>query len=713
MSETKEMEYAKKRMEELVKVITHHDQMYYEFDSPEISDQEYDQLYRELEELESQFPEHAPKNSPTKKSTVKPSKGFRLVAHSSPMVSLKTVTDHEDSAALAFDEKIRETFKLSSIDYWVDPKYDGLAIDLCYVKGVLTLALTRGDYEIGEDVTENVLRIGDIPKQLKEPININVRGEIFMRRSVFNAINQDLLERGEKTLVNPRNAAAGAVRQHDPNVTEARKLSFYPYSVVLSRTDPRPALTEHSAWMDYLDDLGFNTNHKQNGMGFLVVGQELPSMHRRLAELRGRLDYDIDGVVYKVNNLSMQSILGFTSKEPRWAVAHKFKAEIVETLVEAIDIQIGRTGKVTPVARLRPVFVGGTTVSNVTLSNQSEITRKDIRVGDMVMVRRAGDVIPEILGPIIREKVKRSEPFIIPTSCPECGSELVRQEGEADHRCVNHLDCPAQSLAKIIHFVSRGAMNVRHLGPETVEKLIDMGHVAVPSDIYCLGARVLAKKSNMSIAALLETISEPARYQLAYDTLMSIECFGARNASRILDSILASKVTTLDRLIYGLGIRHVGMSTARSLAKRYKTMEAFIHLGDEVADVSDVGSETGKSLKQFVSAIDNLEQLYVLELCGVDAQYHSNANASLSDIYTLITGKIGLFSSTDIENNLESLGAQLQSSVSSTTSVLLVGENPGSKLAKAEKLEIPILDYRGKTPTLDEIVADLKNFVKK
>jgi len=560
--------------------IARHDRLYYELDAPEIPDAEYDRLFRELQALETEHPALRTPDSPTQRVGGKPLPAFAPVRHVVPMLSIRTETDTESTGALNFDARVRRELKLDDaqppVEYAAELKFDGLAINLRYERGVLVLAATRGDGETGEDVTQNVRTIHEVPLTLVPqlpshppsqrpslfdapglPEVLEVRGEVYMRRDRFDAFNLRADAAGEKTLVNPRNAAAGSIRQLDPAIAARRPLSFFAYGLGEVQGWTVPAT--HAGVLDALAAFGLPVcEHRAVCSG----ADALAAFHARIAEARPGLPFDIDGVVYKVNSLALQQKLGFVTREPRWAVAHKYPAQEALTTVQDIEVQVGRTGKLTPVARLAPVFVGGVTVTNATLHNESEIRRKDVHVGDTVVVRRAGDVIPEVVSVLSDRRPAHARAFSMPMNCPVCGSDVVREEGEIDHRCTGGLYCAAQRKQALLHFAGRRAMDVEGLGDKLVEQLVDGGLIRSLPDLYRLGVLKLAELDRMA----------------------------DKSAENLVAALEKSKTTTLGRFLFALGIRHVGEATAKDLARHLGSMDRIMDASEaELAQVPDVG----------------------------------------------------------------------------------------------------------------------------
>jgi DNA ligase (NAD+) len=654
--------------------IGQHNHRYYVLDMPTIPDAEYDRLFRELQILEAQHPELLTADSPTQRVGGKPLDAFAQVRHIVPMLSIRTETDISDAGAIAFDARVRKELGLGEseppVEYVCELKFDGLAINLRYEHGVLVQAATRGDGETGEDVTQNVRTIHCIPLHLKgcDSGVIEVRGEAYMSRMDFERYNERQRTQRMPTLVNPRNGAAGSIRQLDSKLAARRPLSFFAYGLGEVRSWAMPAT--HSAVLASLAAMDMPVSDERA----VVQGAEgLVDFHRRIAVKRDQLPFDIDGVVYKVNRLDWQRQLGFVSREPRWAVAHKFPAEEQITVVRDIDIQVGRTGKLTPVAKLEPVFVGGTTVSNATLHNEDETRRKDVRIGDTVIVRRAGDVIPEVVGVVIDQRLENAgEPFDLfkrlHGKCPVCGSSIVREDGEADWRCTGGLFCPAQRLQALLHFASRRAMDIEGLGYKLAEQLVDGGIVNTPADLYKLGMTVLA----------------------------DLERMGEKSALNLLEAIEHSKRTTLARFIYALGIRNVGEATAKDLSRHFGKLESLMKAGEESLQlVPDVGPIVAQSIIAFFSEPHNLEVVKALRACGVHwVEHEAQAVRELpfSGKTFVLTGTLTNMAREQAKEKLEALGAKVSGSVSGKTDYVVAGGEAGSKLEKAHELGVAVLD---------------------
>ncbi|HCI14627.1 MAG: DNA ligase (NAD(+)) LigA [Gallionellales bacterium GWA2_60_142] len=659
------------RIAQLRAEIERHNHAYYVLDAPAVPDAEYDKLFRELQALETQHPELLTPDSPTQRVGGKVLDGFAPVKHAVPMLSIRTETDTDASGAFNFDVRVKNALgAVDEIEYACELKFDGLAINLRYERGVLKQAATRGDGETGEDVTQNVRTIHCIPLHLKDCIAdvLEVRGEVYMSRRDFNRYNEKQRELGLQTLVNPRNGAAGSIRQLDPALAAKRPLSFYAYGLGEVQGWALPAT--HSAILDALQSFGLPVCADRA----VVRGAEaLAEFHRRIAAKRDALPFDIDGVVYKVNSLAQQLELGFVTREPRWAVAHKFPAEEQLTILRDIDIQVGRTGKLTPVAKLEPVFVGGTTVSNATLHNEDETRRKDVRIGDTVIVRRAGDVIPEVVGVVLEKRPTNvGEPFDLfkrlDGHCPVCGSAIVREEGEADWRCSGGLFCPAQRKQALLHFAGRRAMDIEGLGDKLVEQLVDGDIVHTPADLYTLSMSALA----------------------------DLERMGEKSALNLLDAIEKSRRTTLARFVYALGIRNVGEATAKDLARHFGRLERLMQ-ADEAAlqQVPDVGPIVAQSLRAFFSEPHNLEVVDALRRHGVEWDEHDGVSDQvlpLTGKTFVLTGTLASMSRDEAKSRLEALGAKVAGSVSKKTDCVVAGAEAGSKLDKAHELNVPVWD---------------------
>ena len=658
-----------------------HAHLYYVLDAPQIPDAEYDRLFTELQALEAAFPALRTPDSPTQRVIGQVLDGFVPVHHAVPMLSIRTETDHGESGAYVFDQRIRKELGLEPdeppVQYQAELKFDGLAVTLRYVDGVLVQAATRGDGETGEEVTHNIRTIGQIPLRLhaaRPPSVLEIRGEVYMRRDDFEALNEQQRQKiaqgqkNEKIFVNPRNAAAGALRQLDPGIAKQRPLSFFAYGTGETRNWPDQPDTQ-SGMLDALQVFGLPVSeHRAVTEG----AEELVGFHRKIAALRESLPFDIDGVVYKVNRLDWQQQLGFASREPRWAVAHKFPAQEEMTVVQAIDIQVGRTGKLTPVAKLAPVFVGGVTVTNATLHNEDEVRRKDVRAGDVVVVRRAGDVIPEVVSVVMDRRPPGTQPFTMPTACPVCGSDVERLDGEVDTRCTAGLFCAAQRKQAILHYAQRRALDIENLGEKLVDQLVDQGLVSTLPDLY----------------------------RLTLAQLSALERMAEKSARNLLDGLEKSKSTTLARFIFGLGIRHVGETTAKELARHFGTLDALIG-ADEVAltQVSDVGPVVAQSLQHFFGEPHNREVVAQLRIAGVHWPEHKGtplrSTTHLSGKIFVLTGTLPNLTREKAAALLEAVGAKVAGSVSRKTDYVVAGADAGNKLDKARELGVPVLDEAG------------------
>jgi len=652
-------EQAQKRAEELRGLLEHHNYRYYVLDDPEVPDAEYDRLMRELEAIEAAQPELVTPESPTQRVSGTPQEGFATVLHRVPMLSLANAFSEEE--VTDFNRRIEQGLERQDIVFAAEPKMDGVAISLTYEGGRLTTAATRGDGERGEDVTANVRTIRAVPLRLAGagwPALLEVRGEIYMPRTGFEDFNRRAVETGEKPLVNPRNGAAGSLRQLDPQLTAKRPLAFFAYGTATRDNLPDSQFDA----LQRLRDWGFPVNPQIRRVSGLTG---CLAYHARMAELRPTLGYDIDGVVYKVDRFDQQGILGFVSRAPRWALAHKFPAEEELTRLLDIDVQVGRTGALTPVARLEPVFVGGVTVTNATLHNEDEIHRKDIRVGDWVVVRRAGDVIPEVARAIHERRESDLPVFRMPSICPVCGSDVERVEGEAVARCTGALICPAQIKHGIRHFATRKAMDIEGLGDKLVDQLVEQGLVHTVADLY----------------------------HLTHEQIASMERMGGKSAENLLKALEASKQPALDRLLYALGIREVGEVTARALALHFGTMQDLQEAGEaELTEVPDVGPVVASHVAAFFQQEKNRRVIQALQDAGVDWQplEKSEGAQPLAGETWVLTGALSM-PRIQAKNLLESLGAKVSGSVSAKTSTVLAGEAAGSKLAKAEKLGVRVI----------------------
>ncbi|MBI5722033.1 MAG: NAD-dependent DNA ligase LigA [Burkholderiales bacterium] len=678
------------RAAELRALLHHHAHRYYVLDAPEIPDAEYDRLFGELQALEEAHPALRTADSPTQRVLGRVLPGLAPVRHAVPMLSIQTETDTTAAGAEAFDARVRRELELGAdappVEYAAELKYDGLAINLRYEAGALVLAATRGDGETGEDVTQNIRTIGQIPLRLRAeqpPRVLEVRGEVYMRRDHFERLNERQREKGEKTYINPRNTAAGAVRQLDPAMTASRPLSFFAYG--LGEVQgweflAAPAAT-HGAMLDALAALGLPVSGDRR----VVLGAPgLVAFHRDIEARRDALPFDIDGVVYKVNSLELQRRMGFKTREPRWAVAHKYPAQEQATRLNGIEVQVGRTGKLTPVAKLEPVFVGGTTVSNATLHNIFELRRKGVRIGDPVIVRRAGDVIPEVVGRSLELAPPGARPvyvpnFHMPRQCPVCGSEVQREKGGIDHRCTGGLFCAAQRKQALLHFAGRRAMDIEGLGDKLVDQLVDGGFIRTLPELYKLGVANLAN---------LERMAE-------------------KSAANLVAALEKSKTTTLARFLYALGIRHVGESTAKDLARHFGGIDRIMGASvEQLLEVNDVGPVVAESIHTFFAQPHNREVVEQLRAAGIHWPEHEPehegaavatpaAPLPLAGKTLVLTGALPTLSRDEAKELIEAAGGKVAGSVSKKTHYVVAGEEAGSKLDKARELGVPVLDEEG------------------
>ncbi|MFK6385011.1 NAD-dependent DNA ligase LigA [Acinetobacter baumannii] len=654
------------QMRQLIQLIAKHNHAYYVMDQPTISDSEYDHLFHQLKALEEQYPELVQADSPTTKVGGQALSKFESVTHVVPMLSLGNVFNQED--LFAFARRVEERLPNQKVQYEVELKLDGLAISLWYENGVLVRGVTRGDGETGEDITQNVKTIRNLPKVLHSekyeiPRLLEVRGEVLMPKSGFEKLNADQEAKGEKTFANPRNAAAGSLRQLDPNIAAARPLAFYAYGI--AQCEPNHGLTTMHDSLQWLTELGFQIAERQYLCNSI---QEVQQRYEQIQQERPNLQVEIDGMVVKVDDLKQQQQLGFLSREPRWVTAYKFPAQAALTTVEQIDWQVGRTGTLTPVARLNPVFVGGVTVSNVTLHNIGEIHRLDVRIGDTVSVYRTGDVIPKVEKVWPEFRPAEAEVVHLPESCPVCASPVVMPEGEALARCSGGLYCAAQRIEAIRHFVSRKAMDIEGLGDRWVESLLRLDLLKDVADIYHLHEH--------------------------RETLLGIEKMGEKSVQNLIDAIEASKKTTLARFIYALGIRGVGETTARMLANTFQTLEALKAANVEaLKKTPDVGDITAEWIADFFLAPHNIEVLDRLIAAGIhwDAPT-APTRQPLNGESWVLTGTLEQMTRDQATQMLQALGARVSGSVSSKTKCVVAGEKAGSKLEKAAKLGIPVMN---------------------
>lgn len=652
---------------------------YYVNDAPTVPDAEYDRLYQRLQALEAQYPELITPESITQRVGGAVMDGLAPVRHAVPMLSIRTETDTQASGAEAFDARVRRELGLDQsappVEYVAEPKFDGLAMSLRYENGQLVQAATRGDGEVGENVTHNIRTLRQIPLTLPSggagvPPLLEVRGEVFMRRADFDALNERQRAQGGKTFVNPRNAAAGAMRQLDSGIAAQRPLSFFAYGLgaITPADEGGPAFATHYELLQALKLWGFPVaDQVTRALG----ATELIAYHQRIGAVRDQLPYDIDGVVYKVNALELQRQLGFVTREPRWAVAHKYPAQEMLTRIDGIDVQVGRTGKLTPVARLAPVFVGGVTVTNATLHNLFEVRKKHVRVGDQVIVRRAGDVIPEVVGVVPGVRAGYVPNFRMPAQCPVCASAVVREKGEANHRCTGGLFCPAQRKEALLHFAARRAMDIEGLGGKLVDQLVEHHVIRTLPDLYRLGLV----------------------------SLLALERMAEKSAQNVLAALHKSKQTTLPRFLFGLGIRHVGEATAKDLARHFGSLDAIMDATEEqLLQVNEVGPVVARSLRLFFDQPHNREVVEQLRACGVTWEEGAPAERAvqpLAGMTVVITGTLPTLSREEAKERLEAAGAKVAGSVSKKTTYVVAGAEAGSKLTKAQELGVPVLDEAG------------------
>ena len=655
--------------QKLRETIERHNYYYYVLDEPTVPDAEFDQLFLELQRLEQHYPELITPESPTQRVGSASLKEFSQVIHRTPMLSLSNA--FEEAEVISFDRRVCQGLEAGEIEYAVEPKFDGLAVSLCYENGLLVTGATRGDGFTGEDVTVNLRTIKSIPLHFHDGIqgatSLEVRGEVVMLKADFERLNQHQRDRGEKEFMNPRNAAAGSLRQLDPAITATRRLTFFAYGVGTYEGSDVPC-DKHSQMMDYLASLHFLVAKERR----VVSGAAgLMAYYHEIGTIRERLPYDIDGVVYKVNDLVQQERLGSVSRAPRFALAHKFPAQEAVTELLGINVQVGRTGALTPVARLEPVLVGGVTVTNATLHNEDEIGRKDVMIGDHVIVRRAGDVIPEVVAVVMQRRPSTARNFIMPDHCPVCGARAVRLTGEAATRCTGGLFCPAQRKQALLHFVSRRAMDIEGLGDKLVEQLVDHAIVKTPVDIYKLDVTLLS----------------------------SLDRMAKKSADNVVKAIEKSKDTTLARFIYALGIRNVGETTAKELAYYFGNLEQLMTADEErLRQVPDIGPVVAQSIINFFSEMHNREVIEKLRATGVHWQEGvgtkrtKTIEGKVSDKTFVLTGALPSLSREEVKERIELAGGKVTGSVSKKTDYVIAGDDPGSKYDKAIELGITILD---------------------
>jgi DNA ligase (NAD+) len=682
------------RLDVLRSEIERHNHQYYVKDAPIVSDAEYDRLMQELMALEASHPDLITPESPTQRVGGAPSGAFKSVRHAVPMRSLGNAFDPED--VVAFDKRVADTLRGaglatdSQVEYVAELKFDGLAVSLRYEQGRLVQAATRGDGQTGEDITSNIRTLRSVPLRLRgdAPEVLEVRGEVLMNRSDFDALNQAQQRRREKIFVNPRNAAAGSLRQLDPNITKHRPLRFFAYGwgEIRIRHDgqtdffqqesglpsmPRPT---HAQMLDWFEEFGLPVN----GARQVVKGADgLLAFYAETGSERAQLPFDIDGVVYKVNSLAAQDVLGYVARAPRFAVAHKFPAQEETTTLLGIEVQVGRTGAITPVARLKPVFVGGVTVTNATLHNEDEIRRKDVRVGDTVIVRRAGDVIPEVVGPVLELRPEGTSLYITPANCPVCGSAVERLEDEAISRCSGGLFCAAQRKQSIIHAAGRKALDIEGLGEKLVEQLVESGRIKSLADLFTLN--------------VLE--------------LIGYERMGRKSAENLVAALDQARTPELGRLLYALGIRHVGETTARDLARHFGTVDAVVQADEEsLLAVNEVGPVVAGSIVRFFAEAHNREVIAALARAGVHAKAEvvaTEGRQRLAGKTLVLTGTMPTWTRDEATRHILAAGGKVSGSVSKKTAYVVAGEDAGSKLVKAQELGVPVLDEDGLKALLD------------
>lgn len=654
------------QLEHLREKLREYEYHYHVLDNPLVPDAEYDRLMNELKNLEWQHPELITSDSPTQRVGAKPLDGFAQITHETPMLSLDNAFSDDD--LIGFLRRIEDRIAINSnqIEFCCEPKLDGLAVSILYVDGVLTQAATRGDGTTGEDITANIRTIRNIPLKLKSsnpPHRLEVRGEVFMPQQGFEQLNEKALAKGEKTFANPRNAAAGSLRQLDPKITRQRPLMLNAYNIGVYESDDELPTT-HFDRLQWLKTLGIPVNAE---ITLATGSQALTAFYQKIQAKRSSLGYDIDGTVLKVNKIVLQEQLGFISKAPRWAIAYKFPAQEEMTILNDVEFQVGRTGAITPVAKLEPVFVAGVTVSNATLHNGDEIERLGIAIGDTVIIRRAGDVIPQIVGVVAERRLDNAKKIAFPTACPVCNSAVVRVEGEAVARCTGGLFCGAQRKEALKHFVSRKAMDIDGVGEKLIEQLMERELIRTPADLF----------------------------KLDHTTLMRLERMGEKSANNALQSIEKAKNTTLARFLFALGIRDVGESTAQNLANHFGTLDAIRQADlDTLKQVQDVGEVVANRLFQFWQEPHNIEVVEDLIAQGVkwqDVVPQEIADNPLKDKTVVLTGTLTQLTRDQAKALLQQLGCKVSGSVSSKTDYLIAGEKAGSKLAKAQELGVKIL----------------------
>lgn len=657
---------AETKIKELAKRIERHNRLYYEEDQPEITDQEYDQLMRELIELETRFPELASPDSPTQRVGGEPLPFFEKVVHKTPMLSLGNAFGEADIRD--FDRRVRQAVGNQPVRYVAELKIDGLAVSLHYENGMFVRGATRGDGTTGEDITQNLKTIRSIPLKLTRPLTLEVRGEAYMPKAAFEKLNREREERGEPLFANPRNSAAGSLRQLDPKIAASRQLDTFIYSIGELQGE---TVESHSEGLELLESLGFKVNKERRVFDDI---EELLAFIDSWTQKRPSLPYEIDGMVIKVDSYAQQEELGYTAKSPRWAIAYKFPAEEAITILEGIEVSVGRTGSVTPTALLKPVSLAGTTVKRASLHNEDIIREKGLLIGDHVVVKKAGDIIPEIIAVLPERRTGNETPFAMPTHCPECGSELVRLEEEVALRCINPM-CPALIREGMIHFVSRAAMNIDGLGEKVVAQLYRDGIIHSVADLYYLHEK--------------------------RDVLLSMERMGEKSVDNLLAAIEASKQNSLERVLFGLGIRLVGAKAARVLAEHFGHIDAIMQASEEeLTQINEIGPKMAASLINYFAQPQAQAVIERLKAAGVNMEYkgvrvEAGADLPFSGKTIVLTGTLSQMSRQEAEEAIVRLGGKVTSSVSKKTDLVIAGEKAGSKLEKAEKLGVPVMDEAG------------------
>src|SRR6056297_4033650 len=655
-------EEAKNKIENLRKNLRYHEHRYYVLDNPEISDAEYDEMMNELKKMEEKYPEYKSPDSPTQRVGGEALDEFEKVEHKSEMLSLGNAFNDQELRDFADRIYKKANINKGEVDFIVEHKIDGLSAILSYEDGIFSLGATRGNGRIGEDVTKNLKTIGTIPLKLKEKVDLEIRGEVFIKKGDFEKLNERRLDNDKEAFANPRNAAAGSIRQLDPSIAASRPLSFLPYSLIRYEN---LEISTHLEALNYMKKLGFKNNWYKKAKDI----DEVIEICNEWVDKRDKLDHEIDGMVVKVNSFSLREKLGSTSKSPRWAIAFKFPAQKKTTTVEDIRISVGRTGALTPTAILSPVEVDGSTVSRATLHNEDELKRKDVRIGDKVLIQKAGDIIHEVIK-VIKDKRDGSEKeFEMPDNCPVCGSEAVREEGKAVLRCTN-IACPAQRRESILHFVSRDAMNIEGVGPSLVDQLLDNNLIEDYADLYYL------KKQD----------------------LINLERMAKKSSDNVLKAISASKDRSFNRLLYALGIRYVGQRTARLLTEKYHSISSLAKADEEdLININEIGPAIAESIVHFFSEEHNQKVIEKLRKAGIKLQEEASKKASdfLADKRFVFTGGLSNYTRAEASEKVRNAGGRVTSSVSSQTDYVVAGENPGSKLDKAQELGIEILDEKG------------------